>query len=241
MKFYKCWQPPQAISFDLDDTLYDNVPVMAQAEQVLQQWLAEQCEDFSGISVAQWADYRERSALLAPAMAQDMSALRLFTLMRAFLAKGFSKQRARELAAEGFQLFWQARNNFQVAPQTLQRLQQLGQRYPLVAITNGNASPERIGLSGVFQHVLSPKLYQLQLKPHTDLFRQAEALTGLKEAAWLHVGDHLISDVQGALNAGWQAAWFNPNREPLMGKTSFALPHLEYSCLGRLVSVLLQH
>ena len=32
MQFFRRWQPPKIISFDLDDTLYDNVPVMQTAE-----------------------------------------------------------------------------------------------------------------------------------------------------------------------------------------------------------------
>ena len=33
MQFYRRWQPVAAISFDLDDTLYDNGPAIARAEQ----------------------------------------------------------------------------------------------------------------------------------------------------------------------------------------------------------------
>lgn len=33
MHFYRRWQPVAAISFDLDDTLYDNGPAIERAEQ----------------------------------------------------------------------------------------------------------------------------------------------------------------------------------------------------------------
>ena len=33
MQFYRRWQPVAAISFDLDDTLYDNGPAIERAEQ----------------------------------------------------------------------------------------------------------------------------------------------------------------------------------------------------------------
>ncbi len=33
MHFYRRWQPVAAISFDLDDTLYDNGPAIVRAEQ----------------------------------------------------------------------------------------------------------------------------------------------------------------------------------------------------------------
>ena len=41
MQFFRRWQPPKIISFDLDDTLYDNVPVMQTAEHSVQQYIVD--------------------------------------------------------------------------------------------------------------------------------------------------------------------------------------------------------
>jgi putative hydrolase of the HAD superfamily len=53
----------------------------------------------------------------------------------------------------------------------------------------------------------------------------------------LHIGDHVRSDVLGALNAGCQAAWLNPanSPQPQPAKPPLVLPHLELSDLQQLL------
>lgn len=46
-------------------------------------------------------------------------------------------------------------------------------------------------------------------KPQRALFDHAAALAGADPASILYVGDSLFSDVEGALGAGWQAAWLD--------------------------------
>ena len=40
MQFHRRWHLPKVISFDLDDTLYDNVPVMQRTEEVAHSYIA---------------------------------------------------------------------------------------------------------------------------------------------------------------------------------------------------------
>lgn len=240
MKFYKSWQRPLALSFDLDDTLYDNVPVMHRAETESQIWMAQQCEAFADWSVERWELYRHESALLAPEMAQDMTSLRVFTLMRALREQGYDKEQARRLAGEGFQHFWHYRNDFKAPAKIRQLLERLGQKFPLIVISNGNADANRIGLDGLFTQVLHPKLNVHRLKPFPDLFRQAEQLTGITGHRWMHVGDHLNTDVNGALNVGWQAAWFNHEHTAIPDcKPTACLPQVELAQLDELAELLL--
>lgn len=240
MKFYKSWHQPKAISFDLDDTLYDNVPVMHRAETESQIWMAEQCEAFASWSVGQWEAYRQESALLAPEMAQDMTALRVFTLMRAFREQGYDKAEARRLAGEGFQHFWHYRNDFTAPVEVRALLERLGQRFPLIVISNGNADVNRIGLDGLFTHVLHPKLNQYRLKPYPDLFHLGQQLLGVSGYDVLHLGDHLNTDVNGALNAGWQAAWFNHEHSAVPDcKPTACLPQVELGYIQELTELLL--
>jgi len=53
----------------------------------------------------------------------------------------------------------------------------------------------------------------------------------------LHIGDHVRSDVLGALNAGCQAAWLNPanSPQPQAAKPPQVLPQLELSELTQLL------
>ncbi len=47
MKFYRRWQPVSALTFDLDDTLYDNRVVIVRAENLLLEWLAARCPEMA--------------------------------------------------------------------------------------------------------------------------------------------------------------------------------------------------
>ncbi|GAL07766.1 putative FMN hydrolase [Photobacterium aphoticum] len=42
MQVYRPFPAPKAITFDLDDTLYDNRPVIRRAEQAMYDWLASE-------------------------------------------------------------------------------------------------------------------------------------------------------------------------------------------------------
>ncbi|MBD1387993.1 HAD-IA family hydrolase [Neiella sp. HB171785] len=240
MRVYKRWQRPLAISFDLDDTLYDNGPNMVNAEAVLQTWLAEQHPEFAAMSVADWANYRRQVALQHRHLGDDMTALRRAALHQAFAERGFDSEATTRLAEQGFELFLHHRNQFEVARDIVALMTQLKSRYRLVAITNGNAQPHLIGLDQVFDHVFYPQAGQYRAKPHADLFRLAEQQLAIKPHQGLHLGDHLISDVAGALGAGWHAGWFNPAATPLTGRQrALALPHFEYAQLADLVTVLM--
>ncbi len=76
-----------------------------------------------------------------------------------------------------------------------------------MAITNGNVEPQRIGLSQ-FDLVLRGG-EQGRAKPHQDLFHQTAQHFGVQPHEILHVGDNLMTDVQGAIQADCQAVWIN--------------------------------
>lgn len=48
-------------------------------------------------------------------------------------------------------------------------------------------------------------------KPAPEFFRFAEAKAATAGGRNLIVGDNALTDVEGALNAGWDAIWFNPH------------------------------
>ena len=54
MHFYKALLPFKAISFDLDDTLYDNGPVIEQAEQAMQQRLLQLAPQLGPVDAEFW-------------------------------------------------------------------------------------------------------------------------------------------------------------------------------------------
>ena len=90
----------------------------------------------------------------------------------------------------------------------LPALTALAARYPLLAVSNGNAHVTRVGLGEFFAHSLSATDFGVA-KPDPRIFHAAAGLAGVNPAEVLHVGDDASMDVLGALGAGMQAAWVN--------------------------------
>ena len=208
MQFYRRPQPIGALSFDLDDTLYDNVPVMRRAEAEGYRALCELFPEAGRWTQAQWAQRRWQLMQSDPSLASDMTLLRLVTLQRGLMELGVEEHVARAGAEQGFQAFINARNQVTVPAQTHAMLKALGQRYPLIAISNGNVDTKAIGLRDYFEHVIQPGEGR-RGKPYPDMFMAAQAhYPNLSPARWLHIGDSPLADVLGAHRVGWQAAWF---------------------------------
>lgn len=208
MQFYRRPQPIGALSFDLDDTLYDNVPVMRKAEAEGYRALCELFPEAGRWSQQQWAERRWQLMQSEPTLASDMTLLRLVTLQRGLIELGVEEHVARAGAEQGFQAFLNARNQVTVPAQTHAMLTALGQRYPLIAISNGNVDTKAIGLNHYFEHVIQPG-NGLRGKPYADMFTSAQAnYPKLGPGRWLHIGDSPLADVLGAHRVGWQSAWF---------------------------------
>ena len=50
-------------------------------------------------------------------------------------------------------------------------------------------------------------------KPSENHFHKAIELLGVSKKELLHIGDHKINDMHGAISYGIEALWFNPNKE----------------------------
>lgn len=206
MRFYRPWQPVAALSFDLDDTLYDNRPVMVNAENGLIAYLRQQLQQ--PITMADYQLTRRQVLAGQPVLANDVSRLRRATVKVLAEGYGWHGHQAEQLGNAAFNHFLQLRNQVQVPAESYLLLDWLAARYPLVAITNGNVDVAGIGLARYFRAVLHAG-DGWPMKPARPLFAEAERRLGVSGKAILHVGDHADTDVRGALLAGWQAAWIN--------------------------------
>ncbi|MBU1437619.1 MAG: HAD-IA family hydrolase, partial [Gammaproteobacteria bacterium] len=113
-------------------------------------------------------------------------------------------------------------------------LEQLAARYPLVAITNGNADIHKMGIADLFQFSLRAGP-DGRMKPYPDLFLKAAQRLQIAPSQLLHIGDHVKSDVLGALHAGCQSAWLNLTPGSVQGLKT--LPHLEISNVLELIDL----
>jgi HAD superfamily hydrolase (TIGR01549 family) len=233
MRFYKALLPFKAISFDLDDTLYNNGPVIEQAELAMQKKLRQLLPQLGLIDPDFWWLKRKELALLNPDVRHDVSRWRLLSLEQGLTELGIRRCEAAEIAELAFAAFYKARSNLTVPQSSHQLLKALAERYPLVAITNGNADLELLQIRPYFQHS-----YRAgpggQMKPFPDMFLRACQQLAIQPRQLLHIGDNSKADVQGALNAGCQAVWLRQQTD----NQTLLLPHLQIDSLQQLTALL---
>lgn len=236
MRLYKNLSAIHALSFDLDDTLYPNSSVIAAAELAMQQRLAHLKPDLPHNDPQYWWQQRKLLAAQNAEIRHDVSRWRLLAVEQGLVAQGLSSCEAGEVAELALGAFLQERTNISISAEIKQLLATLASRFPLVALTNGNADIQRMGIAPYFQFALRAGP-DGRMKPYPDLFRHAAERLGIQTRHILHIGDHVRSDVLGALNAGCQAAWLNPanSPQPQAAKPPLVLPHLELSELTPLL------
>jgi len=194
----------QALTLDLDDTLWPVWPAIRRAEAVLQAWLHQHApatvarHDAAAFQTLRAAVQREH-----PDWAHDLTALRRETIRRALLAAGDDPA----LAEPAFEAFFHERHRVDLYDDVLPALARLAARWPIVALSNGNADVHRVpGLGRYFHAAVSARDLGVA-KPSPLAFAAACQRAGTAPATTLHIGDDGAMDVDGALAAGLQAAW----------------------------------
>jgi 2-haloalkanoic acid dehalogenase type II len=196
----------RAITLDLDDTLWPIAPTMVRAEAVLHQFLREHAPATAVLCYQQGALARIRQQLQREwhDRLHDLSALRRECIRRALLEAGENP----DLAAPAFDLFFEARQQVDLYEDALEALSFLSSRYPIVALSNGNADVHRVGLGQHFHAAVSAQEFGVA-KPDPRIFHEAASLAGVTACEVLHVGDDAHLDVLGARAAGMQCVWIN--------------------------------
>ncbi len=234
MRFYRQLGPIRAMSFDLDDTLYDNHPVIAHLEQQVTLWLHQRHPLTASQPLAWWANIKRQVVVDQPLVKHDVTQWRFEQIRQGLLLLGYRPQAAEQVATETITEVLRLRNLVDIPPLTHQVLGQLAQQIPLVAITNGNVDVEKIGLGRYFQCVLKAGP-DGRAKPYPDLFAKARDFLAIPASEILHVGDHLVTDVQGAKNNGFQSCWYNDgNRTLRENDRAKVLPDVEIYSLEQL-------
>ncbi|AZG71951.1 HAD-IA family hydrolase [Shewanella livingstonensis] len=234
---YQRLQPFSAISFDLDDTLYNNLPYVIHASDQLFSLIHQAYPATTAWDFAQWQQLKHMLFTLHPELAHDTTAARYAMLHQGLLHFGYSEVEASKGAQDGMACFTHYRSNFTVDDNVMRLLERLSQHYRLVGITNGNVDTQRIGLDKVMQFVLHPG-HGVKMKPAADMFNLACRQLDIKPAELLHVGDHPLSDIAGAKMAGCQSVWLNPCMQQRHKTAQLVLPHVEINHLDLLLELL---
>ncbi|MGN5290282.1 HAD-IA family hydrolase [Aeromonas sp. 11P] len=236
MHFYRHWQPVAAISFDLDDTLYDNGPAIVRAEQWMLSHLRSEYLATAMLDKPRWLELKRAVLMAKPELRHDVSLARQQTIRAAMVEGGMADQQASREAEQVFAAFLAERSKIEVSESTHQLLARLAERYPLVVITNGNLDLVQARLDCYFTLVCKAGA-GARMKPAPDMFEQTRSALKLPAERILHVGDHPETDVLGARLHGFRAAWLNERQQPWQQLQ--LLPDVELTALEDLAELLL--
>ncbi|NQZ21359.1 MAG: HAD-IA family hydrolase [Colwellia sp.] len=249
MKFYRRLAPFKAISFDLDDTLYSNYPVMIATDAKMVAYFFEFFSAqpaFAHLSKNTvfdhqfWWPFRQQALKINPNLIHHVGDVRLATYTIGLKSLGLNDKAAAQAATMALAYFVQQRSDFVVPTAVHQLLKNLQKKYPLVAISNGNVNTDKIGISSYFEYrfhagdlvtLPSGERVQLRQKPHADMFRVACEQLAIAPGQLLHIGDCGRADIQGAINAGCQTAWVSCYD---VGHPLTVLPNIELSDISEL-------
>lgn len=235
MKCYRAIPRVKAVSFDLDDTLYDNHPFMIKAEKKLLAFINTTYDNCSHTDIRFWRSHKQAMLLQAPELCNDMGELRRRTLFSGFQECGYRDGDLELAVNQTFEYFYYERSNFRVDETVCSLLEKLAEYFPLVAITNGNVNLEQIGLADYFSACFKANLQQ-PMKPDGKMFELTRSLLKLPAQHILHVGDNMEKDIFGAHAAGFSSAWFACNRTmDLAREQVWVLPDIELSNLEELL------
>ena len=196
----------KAITLDLDDTLWPVWPAIERAEKELENWLSQHAPMtaalFANVSVRD--EIRAHVVKTRPDLKHNLSGVRREAIRVAL----YRSKENPLLAEQAFDVFFAERNRVVLYDDALMALEFLSARYPVVALSNGNADIKTIGIAPYFKASISAHEFGVG-KPDSRIFHAAAGAVDICPVNVLHIGDDAGLDVLGALNAGMQTVWLN--------------------------------
>ena len=213
------------LTFDLDHTLWNPDAAIRAGEHAGYCWLAERVPAFAAkFSEDAFLQFRMQLRSQHPELAHRVSEIRRVASRAALSQLGVPDAEAAVLTEQAFAAFWQQRQQVTVFAETPALLASLASHYTLAAVSNGNACLQAIGLADYFAFQLSGDNFAAA-KPAPDMFLAALQRAGVAPQEALHIGDHVVDDMQAARAVGMHCLWVN-----LAGKTWPAeVPPPDYS------------
>lgn len=212
----------KALTFDLDDTLWDNKGVMARTESGHYHWLLDNLNAWRArrqeaplaleldTGLAAYADLRQQLADKVPKRRGDFTWLRLRALEAQLEGLGLERSSALMWAAAAMNEFHRLRLDVTPFAEVEPLLDSLGKRYRLAAITNGNIRLSRQPLAHHFPVAIAAGEL-LMPKPDPGAFLTALQRLAVAPEHAMHIGDSWEEDILPAAKLGMRAVWVSPD------------------------------
>ena len=208
----------KVIAFDLDDTLWNNRPVLINAEKQLNKWLQMEVPQLK-FSVVEMRSLRNEVLALEPDLANRITELRRKIIERAIQLSGIEHSLASDLSHRAMEIFIIARNDIKFFEGAMEAIEKLKGRFLLGALTNGNADIRLLGLDDHFSFAFSAEEIGAP-KPAHDLFHKALSHTETEPHEMVYVGDDPILDIDPANEVGLHTVWVSNPEKDKVGVTS---------------------
>ncbi|OHV08373.1 HAD family hydrolase [Kushneria phosphatilytica] len=204
----------EALTFDLDDTFWDNRTVMARVEQNHYEWLDAHIGHAECFPLEEYQRRRAELARRYPLRRGDFTWIRRESLYAMLSDFGLSSESARYWTDATMEEMLRLRHEVDIHVEVPDMLTEFRQRgLKMAAITNGNADIRRLGLAEHFDLII-PAGEWLAPKPDARCFLAALAHLGIgapRQA--MHVGDSWRDDVLPAHHLGMPVAWIDVKNE----------------------------
>ena len=224
----------KAVSFDVDDTLWDFESAMTNALALTLQRIRQvvPIESAMQLTVGKMMQIRDSVSIQMGGDATGLERIRHAAFVKTLETIGHPNL---ELATELYHLYMDARSsNPEPYAEVPSALEKLASRFQLGVISNGNTHPDTFGLPKVFDFVVFATDCGVS-KPDPQIFKFALRKINRTPKEVLHVGDSLENDVSGANNSGLRSAWLNRNKTT---NTTSITPDLEVTDLEELARML---
>lgn len=227
--------PIELLSFDLDDTLWPCLPVILNAEKTLYRWLQENVTTVTDAhSIEGLRVHRQQFMQNHPHLASDLTQLRKASMREISVQLDIDD----DWVDMAFSVFHSARQQVILFDDVAPVLDELAERYRLVAVSNGNADINQAGVDHWFEFSVNAEEVGVA-KPHPEVFETMLKKAGVNAGDVVHVGDHPEHDILGASQLGINAIWVNRNAEvwPLEGYRADA-EIMDFSQLPTILDIL---
>lgn len=118
-----------------------------------------------------------------------------------------------------------------LVPHAKEVLDHCKDRYTMHLITNGFETTQRLkmhysGISRYFSQVITSEKSN-SIKPYKEIFDYALSVANATAEESIMIGDAVEIDILGAINAGWDCAYYNPAKLTHTRKPTYEITHLQ--------------